>query len=109
MVGCVFVEVRMVRTSWRRDLAGHSDMGAHHYDIAQWCLGMDQSGPVEIVPPEDSKATSGVKFIYANGVVMTHGGPGGCSFVGTEGKLHIDRGVLTSEPESIVKEPLGEK
>ena len=26
-------------------------MGAHHYDIAQWCLGMDDSGPVEIMPP----------------------------------------------------------
>ena len=30
---------------------GHADMGAHHYDIAQWCLGMDDSGPVEILPP----------------------------------------------------------
>ena len=35
--------------------------------------------------------------------------PGGCFFAGTEGTLHIDRGVLTSDPESIVKEPLGEK
>ena len=31
-------------------------MGAHHYDIAQWCLGMDDSGPVEIIPPVDPKA-----------------------------------------------------
>ncbi len=99
--------------AWRsyREYAGggHSDMGAHHYDIAQWCLGMDESGPVQIIPPEDPKATTGVKFIYENGVVMTHGGPGGCVFVGTQGKLHIDRGVLTGEPESIVKDPLGEK
>ena len=39
---------------WReyREYAGggHADMGAHHYDIAQWCLGMDDSGPVEIMP-----------------------------------------------------------
>jgi predicted dehydrogenase len=99
--------------AWRsyREYAGgaHSDMGAHHYDIAQWCLGMDDSGPVEIVPPEDSKATSGVKYIYANGVVMTHGGPSGCVFTGSEGQLHIDRGVLTSQPQSIVQEPLGAK
>jgi predicted dehydrogenase len=86
---------------------GHSDMGAHHYDIAQWALGMDESGPVEIIPPEDPKAETGVKFIYANGVEMIHGGPSGCVFTGDRGKLHIDRGVLTSEPESIVKEPLG--
>ena len=98
---------------WRsyREYAGggHSDMGAHHYDIAQWCLGMDDSGPVEVIPPEDPNASKGVKYIYANGVVMTHGGPSGCVFIGTEGTLHIDRGVLTSNPENIVKEPLGEK
>jgi len=86
---------------------GHTDMGAHHYDIAQWALGMDQSGPVEIIPPQDPKATSGVKYVYANGVEMFHGGPGGCTFEGTSGKLYIERGKLTSEPESIVKEPLG--
>jgi len=87
---------------------GHSDMGAHHYDIAQWALDMDRSGPVEIIPPEDPKATTGVKYLYANGVEMTHGGPSGCFFVGTQGTLHITRGKLISEPESIVKEPLGE-
>jgi hypothetical protein len=62
---------------------------------------------VEIIPPEDPKAETGVKYIYANGVEMTHGGPSGCVLTGTKGKLHIDRGVLTSEPEAIVKEPLG--
>jgi hypothetical protein len=40
---------------------------------------------------------------------MTHGGPSGCVFTGTAGKLHIDRGHLSSEPASIVKEPLGAK
>ncbi len=87
---------------------GHSDMGAHHYDIAQWALGMDESGPVEIIPPDDPSTGRGVKYVYANGVEMYHGGPGGCVFVGTEGRLRIDRGHLSSEPESIVKEPLGE-
>ncbi|HEY2951413.1 MAG TPA: Gfo/Idh/MocA family oxidoreductase [Verrucomicrobiae bacterium] len=99
--------------AWRnyREYAGggHSDMGAHHYDIAQWCLGMDDSGPVEITPPDDPKATSGVQFTYANGIVLTHGGPSGCVFTGTNGKLRIDRGHLSSEPENIVKEPLGDK
>jgi len=97
--------------AWRnyREYAGggHSDMGAHHYDIAQWCLGMDESGPVEIIPPEDPKAMTGVRYLYSNGVVMTHGGPSGCVFTGTAGTLHIDRGVLTSDPDSIIKEPLG--
>ncbi|MBN2474280.1 MAG: Gfo/Idh/MocA family oxidoreductase [Pirellulales bacterium] len=87
---------------------GHTDMGAHHYDIAQWALGMDESGPVEIIPPDDPKADSGVKYVYANGVEMTHGGPAGCVFTGTEGTLRIGRGHLSSNPESIVKEPLAD-
>jgi len=86
---------------------GHTDMGAHHYDIAQWALGMDESGPVEVVPPEDPKAEKGVRFVYSGGVEMFHGGPSGCTFVGTNGKLYIERGILKSEPESIAKEPLG--
>jgi predicted dehydrogenase len=99
--------------AWRsyREYAGggHADMGAHHYDIAQWALDMDQSGPVEIIPPEDPNAQTGVKFIYANGVEMTHGGPSGCVFTGTLGTLYIGRGVLKSDPPSLIQEPLGEK
>jgi predicted dehydrogenase len=85
---------------------GHTDMGAHHYDIAQWALDMDRSGPVEIIPPADPSTGTGVKYVYANGVEMTHGGPGGCTFVGTEGRLYIERGRLESQPEGLVKEPL---
>jgi predicted dehydrogenase len=96
---------------WRRYCeyagGGHSDMGAHHYDIAQWCLGMDDSGPVEVIPPLDPKAQKGVIYRYANGVVMVHGGPSGCTFTGTEGTLRIDRKHLSSDPADIVKEPLG--
>ena len=46
-------------------------------------------------------------YRYANGVIMIHGGPSGCTFTGTEGTLRIDRDHLTSDPDSIVKEPLG--
>jgi predicted dehydrogenase len=96
--------------AWRdyREYAGggHSDMGAHHYDIAQWCLGMDDSGPVEILPPLDPRAGHGVIYRYANGVTMIHGGPSGCTFTGSEGTLRIDRDHLSSDPEKIVKEPL---
>ena len=96
--------------AWRdyREYAGggHSDMGAHHYDIAQWCLGMDESGPVEIVPPLNTRAGHGVIYRYANGITMIHGGPSGCTFTGSDGTLRIDRDHLSSDPEKIVKEPL---
>ena len=46
--------------TWRnyREYSGGrlTDLGAHHFDIAQWGLDMDDSGPVEIIPPEDPKA-----------------------------------------------------
>jgi predicted dehydrogenase len=95
--------------AWRnyREYAngGLADMGAHHFDIAQWALDMDAGGPVKIEPPE-GKANRGLKFTYANGVEMFHGGPSGCTFVGTNGLIYVDRGIITSQPESIVKEPL---
>jgi len=87
---------------------GMTDWGAHHFDIAQWGLGMDESGPVEIIPPENPASGHGVKYIYANGVEMIHGGPGGITFYGTGGEVFVNRGKLTSKPESIIKEPIGE-
>ena len=99
--------------AWRnyREYSGGAltDIGAHHFDIAQWALGMDESGPVEIVPPAEAEAMTGAKLVYSNGIEMFHGGKSGCTFEGSDGTLHIDRGSLTSNPESIVKEPLGEK
>ena len=96
---------------WRkyREYAGggHADMGAHHYDIAQWALNMDSSGPVKVIPPKDKEATKGVKYLYENGIELIHGGPGGCVFHGENGTLHIDRGKLKSDPGSIIKTPLG--
>ena len=47
-------------------------MGAHHFDIAQWALNMDTSAPTEIHPPE--RGDTGLRFVYANGVEMFHGG-----------------------------------
>lgn len=74
---------------------GVGDWGAHHLDIAQWGLGMDDSGPVEILPPEKPNATQGVKFIYANGVVLEHKGGFGVHFFGTEGEIQVNRGLFT--------------
>ncbi len=92
-----------------REYAGGAlaDMGAHHFDIAQWALNMDTSGPVKIEPPEGDE-TSGLKFTYADGIEMFHGGPSGCTFEGETGTIYVDRGKLESTPEEIVKTPLGD-
>jgi predicted dehydrogenase len=97
--------------AWRnyREYAngGLADMGAHHFDIAQWALDMDGSGPVKIEPP--AKGNHGLKFTYATGVEMSHGGPSGCTFVGTHGWIYVDRNMNQSQPAGILKDPLGEK
>lgn len=96
--------------NWRgyREYSGGmmTDWGAHHFDIAQWGLGMDESGPVEIIPPEDPKATRGVRYLYANGVEMIHGDSGGVLFIGTEGKILVNRGKFEATPKSIGEDPL---
>lgn len=83
---------------------GLADMGAHHFDIAQWAMGMDSSGPVSIEPP--ASGITGLKFTYANGIEMFHGGPSGCTFVGTKGTLRVDRNRLESDPAEILTTPL---
>ncbi len=92
-----------------QEFAGGSlaDMGAHHFDIAQWALEMDASGPIKIEPPAGD-ADTGLKFTYANGVVMYHGGPPGCTFEGTAGKLYVNRPIIESDPPELAKQPLGE-
>src|SRR6266545_4287815 len=85
---------------------GLGDMGAHHFDIAQWALNLDTSAPTDIQPPE--RGDTGLRFVYANGVEMIHGGNVDCRFEGTEGRvLEVGRGYLRSTPAEIVQTPLG--
>ena len=79
---------------------GMTDWGAHHFDIAQWGLEMDGSGPVEIYPP-DGKDFSTLTYRYASGVWMYHGGANGILFTGTDGKIEVNRGYLRTWPDSL--------
>ena len=87
---------------------GMTDWGAHHFDIAQWGLGMDKSGPVKIIAPEDPTTGTGVKFVYENGVEMTHGGREGVTFIGTEGEIFVSRGKLESTPSEVIQTPIAD-
>ncbi len=81
--------------SWRDYSAGHiSDWGAHNFDISQWGLGMDESGPVEVIPPNGQDVKE-LTFRYANGIplIKTQGPHEGMvQFIGTEGWVGADRG-----------------
>ena len=90
-----------------------ADMGAHHFDIAQWALKMDTSGPVKIIPPADSSAQSGLRFLYENGIEMVHNTFEGdikadCVFEGTQGTLLVSRSGISTRPSSILEKPLTE-
>jgi predicted dehydrogenase len=87
---------------------GLADMGAHHFDIAQWALDKDAAGPVKVEPPE-GQATTGLKYTYADGVEMFHGGPSGCTFEGSDGTIYVDRDKLESTPKTVLEQPLGDK
>jgi predicted dehydrogenase len=97
--------------AWRKywEYAGGAvaDMGAHHFDIAQWALEMDHSGPVKIEPPTDG-GKRGLKLTYASGIEMYHGGPADVTFEGELGRLEVSRGSIKTDPVSILETPIGD-
>lgn len=88
-----------------------TNFGAHHLDIAQWGLGMDNSGPIsvegtaEFNPQMLHEVTEKcrITYTYANGVRMTLGQGQkdinqGTTFIGTKGNVAVGRGKLVTEP-----------
>ena len=89
---------------WYQGMGGGmmTDWGAHMFDIAQWALGKDRSGPVEIVPAGYSYYDH-LTYTYDNGIIMTlqpfDRGKSGCKFYGEGGWIQVCRGeVLASDP-----------
>jgi predicted dehydrogenase len=92
-----------------------TNIGQHFLDLAQWALGADAAGPVEIAAQGEYHDTGlwdtfhkfRVEYKYACGatVVCTHG-PVGIKFIGTEGWLAAPSWTNTpnqGEPASVLK------
>jgi len=77
-----------------------TDWGAHMFDIAQWAMDMDNSGPIEVFVPGTGEYTN-LTYKYANGTLMTHedfGRKHALQFIGSEGIIEVQRGKLTVPP-----------
>jgi predicted dehydrogenase len=109
-----------------RDFGGShlSSDAVHAFDFVQWALGMDQSGPTDIIPPETGRYPD-LTFKYPGGVLLhvvdqrldrrKHAIPKGWDeitslqmfgalLVGERGWLHVGRiGYLVSFPPQIAQ------
>jgi predicted dehydrogenase len=82
-----------------------ADWGAHMFDIAQWGMGTDFTGPVKINPPENAAEKRGLTFEYKNGVKVIHKNFDrgyAVRFIGKDGKIDISRQFFDSKPKKIV-------
>lgn len=85
---------------------GVSGWGTHSLDQAQCGLGLDDTGPVEIIP-EDTGPECRVTMRYANGVALKLEGANrgmedlGAIFVGDKGRIEILRGDYTADPAAL--------
>lgn len=104
-----------------------TDWGAHHVDIAQWAIGMQDRGPTSVggtvefqqelrngYATQNNKYNTAVKFdircMFPNDVEMNiHSRNNGILFEGTEGRLFVNRGKLTGKPvDELKSKPLDE-
>ncbi|HLG40426.1 MAG TPA: Gfo/Idh/MocA family oxidoreductase [Chitinophagaceae bacterium] len=86
-----------------------TDWGAHMFDIAQWALDMDESGPVEIFAPDAEHPF--LTYRYKNNIMMTHEKwewNNAVLFTGTEGEIRIGRGRLETTPASVKNITIGD-
>lgn len=92
-----------------------TDWGAHHIDIAQWGMGHDYSGPVqidgrakfpEIANSYNVAADFEARLVYADGVEMEilDSGRNGVMFEGDAGRVFVNRGTVSGKPVEDLKD-----
>ncbi|MEM9481034.1 MAG: gfo/Idh/MocA family oxidoreductase, partial [Verrucomicrobiota bacterium] len=89
---------------WEYGNRKNGDFGAHHFDIVQWALQMDDSGPVNYVPAGHNGEPFSY-FQYANDLKVFKNSDKkrlSINFYGKDGSVHVGRGgKLETTPENI--------
>jgi len=99
-----------------------TDWAGHHIDIAQWGIGMERSGPVEIygegIYPREGLYDVPVEYDfickYASGIEMRVANHSrlpfrkGVVWFGEKGWIHVDRSRLDASDPKILNEVIGE-
>jgi predicted dehydrogenase len=111
-----------VNFRWIYDYSGGqvTDWGGHHPDCAQWGMGTEHTGPVEIrnakgvFPPDELWNTATEYYfeaIYANGVkmIVSNRERMGVKWEGSEGWVSANRGTHDANPKSILESKIGPK
>ncbi len=93
-----------------------TNFGAHNIDIAHWGMDADKSGPLSIDgeatfhPKKWHEVTEScrIKYLYPNDVTMIVGQvqkdiPEGTTFIGDQGKIHVNRQQITADPPQIIE------
>ena len=102
-----------------------TDTGAHHIDIAQWGMGTQHTGPVDITAEARFPDTAGGRsynvaidyhatYRYADGVVLEvldaprgDYNRNGVMFEGEAGRIFVNRGTVSGKPvEDLASRPL---
>lgn len=101
------------RWRWFKEFGGGiiADWGAHMFDIVQWALGFDHTGPGTFTPPREPNAVRGLSMVYANGIEVKHEDfcqGNAVRFVGDKGTLTVSRSFMDSDPAEIVSATIGE-
>ncbi len=98
------------RDFWAYGSRKNGDWGAHHYDIIQWALGMDQSGPSFFFPiGHEGSEWQGFKYENGPTVYRDRKGETGqmIEFHGEKGMIGVSRGGrLVTTPGELKNQPL---
>lgn len=86
------------------------DWGAHMFDIIQWALGKDDSGPMVMAPSGSN--FEHMTYIYDNGIrvlLEDFNGGRGVRFIGSKGTLTITRELYETTPAELASYEFKEK